>query len=57
MPNFVLQIRGWKQWEQETSTHYYEFSNGMLLLAVKAKLCAVACYDAIYVYLLSPFWF
>lgn len=22
-----LKIRGWKQWEEETSTHHYEFSN------------------------------
>ena len=26
-----MQIRGWKQWEEETSTHDYEFSNGTLL--------------------------
>lgn len=24
-----MQIRGWKKWEEETSSHGYEFSNGM----------------------------
>ena len=26
-----VKIRGWKGWEQETSTHDYEFSNGISL--------------------------
>lgn len=26
---FFLQIRGWKAWEVETSTHDYVFANGM----------------------------
>lgn len=30
------QIRGWKKWEQETSTHNYEFSNGISLHGSKA---------------------
>lgn len=29
--NYVVQIRGWKQWEQETTSHDYEFSNGIVL--------------------------
>lgn len=41
--NFILQIRGWKGWEQETSTHSYEFTNGINLLAVKPELWIVAC--------------
>ncbi|EXB70344.1 MLO-like protein 8 [Morus notabilis] len=31
-----LKIRGWKKWEQETSTHNYEFSNGISLHCSKA---------------------
>lgn len=35
--NYVLkatfmQIRRWKEWEKETSSAYYEFSNGILLI-------------------------
>lgn len=26
---FFAQIRGWKEWERETTSHDYEFSNGM----------------------------
>ncbi|KAG8373582.1 hypothetical protein BUALT_Bualt11G0039400 [Buddleja alternifolia] len=26
-----LKIRGWKQWEEETSSHNYEFSNGIYI--------------------------
>ena len=29
---FDLQIRGWKQWELETLSHDYEFSNGMFTI-------------------------
>jgi len=25
-----VQIRGWKAWEEETSSHGYEFANGMM---------------------------
>ena len=27
---FFVQIRGWKAWEEETSSHGYEFANGMM---------------------------
>lgn len=30
MKYVLAQIRGWKVWEQETASHDYEFSNGML---------------------------
>ncbi|GJU86219.1 MLO-like protein 8 [Tanacetum coccineum] len=29
-----LKTRGWKQWEEETSSHDYEFSNGLLLPSI-----------------------
>lgn len=28
--NSFVQIRGWKAWEAETSSHGYEFANGMM---------------------------
>lgn len=31
-----LQIRGWKAWEEETSSHGYEFANGM---SSNSQLC------------------
>ncbi|KAG6403320.1 hypothetical protein SASPL_135537 [Salvia splendens] len=33
-----LKIRGWKGWEQETSTHDYEFSNGIDLYPSRFRL-------------------
>ena len=41
--NYVLnasfmQIRRWKEWEKETSSTYYEFSNGILLI-IDLLLC------------------
>lgn len=29
MKVLFLQIRGWKEWEEETLTHGYEFANGI----------------------------